>query len=77
MKKSNPGAWAFMIFSAFMAVVYIALGGLLLLNYAPGLLPPPYAQIMGGLVALYGMFRFWREWVKFRSTDEDRGRHQF
>jgi len=50
--------------------LYIALGCLLLTNILPGM-DGPKMKIFSIIIILYGIFRVYRLYVKFRAIDEE------
>jgi sulfite exporter TauE/SafE len=69
---------AFAIVNAVMALSYSFIGILLIIypesNFAQMMLPSnKWAYALGALLIIYGLYRAWRVYEKFRNDDDDDG----
>ena len=67
---------AFAIVNAMMALSYSLIGILLIIypesNFAQMMLPSSkWAYALGALLVVYGLYRAWRVYEKFRDDDDD------
>ena len=67
---------AFAIVNAMMALSYSVIGMLLIIypesNFAQMMLPSyKWAYALGVLLVVYGLYRAWRIYEKFRKNDDD------
>ena len=67
---------AFAIVNAVMALSYSMIGILLIIypesNFAQMMLPSSkWAYALGALLVVYGLYRAWRVYEKFRDDDDD------
>ena len=59
------------ILNAFAAMVYIALGILILIGYLQFPIPALYLKIFAAVLLVYGLFRAFRFYLKYIKNEED------
>ena len=63
--KRGGGDMAFTILSVVMGIIYVGIGGVIAFFPADFLkMGEPYKQLFGLVIALYGLFRFYRVFGK-------------
>jgi uncharacterized membrane protein len=68
--RRSGGDMAFTILSVVMGIIYVGIGGVIAFFPADFLkMGAPYKQLFGLVIALYGVFRFYRVFSKNGRAD--------